>query len=161
MKTLAGVLVSLFLLSFAVVSEGAGEQGKGSPQKTKPDLAIRSFQIKELGKCEDGKPIVTFAVEVANLGSAASPRSTVEVKDQHSYSTGWGASVALDPIAPGASRTVLVPVIYQSIILHISSSGSHPFKAKVDPANAVPEIDKGNNESAVVNVDIGAICKKN
>ncbi len=72
----------------------------------KPDLVIRSFGLKEWGKCEPNHVIFTFQVTVANIGTAASPaipgKALVQAMDQHG--NGWGNGVPLNAIPREDSR---------------------------------------------------------
>jgi len=132
-------------------------------QPSKPDLVIRSFGLKEWGKCEPNHVIFTFQVTVANIGTAASPtivdRALVQAMDQHG--NGWGNGVMLNAIPPGGSQTVLIPVYYlKGDPGHITGAAPHPFKAIADPLKLVDELREDNNLSGVINVDPRGICRQ-
>ncbi|MCU0579674.1 MAG: hypothetical protein MUF69_09030, partial [Desulfobacterota bacterium] len=131
---------------------------KLQPARRMPDLTIRTFGLKEWGRCEPGKMMFQFQVDVANGGMAASPAGVkLEVKDQHGV--GWGNHAALGAIPPGGHQVVTVPISYFSgDPQHMKTANPHPFQAKVDPGNTQAEADEGNNESLVVRVDVGKLC---
>jgi len=132
--------------------------------QNKPDLIIRSFGLKEWGKCAPDNVIFTFQVTVANIGTAASPaiprKAMVQALDQHG--NGWGNGVELPAIPPGGSHTVLIPVYYlKGDPDHITNAAPHPFKAIVDPLRLVDELNEDNNESPnVINVDPRSLCRQ-
>lgn len=127
----------------------------------KPDLMVRSFGLKRWGSCAPNNAVITFQVTVANVGTVASPAVTdyalVQVMDQH---RNWGNGVMLGVIAPGATRTVEIPVYYlREDPAHMTGAAPHPFMAKVDPGNRVDESNEGNNQSATINVGAPAGCR--
>ncbi|HES59463.1 MAG TPA: hypothetical protein ENO18_03440 [Caldithrix sp.] len=130
--------------------------------QNKPDLVIRSFGLKEWGKCEPNNVIFTFRVTVANIGTATSPaipgKALVQAMDQHG--NGWGNGVPLPSIPPGRSHTVNIPVYYlKSDPGHITGAAPHPFKAIADPLNLIDELKEDNNDSSgAVNVDPKSLC---
>jgi len=136
---------------------------KAEAQK-KPDLVIRSFGLKEWGKCEPKQVIFTFQVTVANIGTAPSPaigdKALVQAMDQHG--NGWGNGVMLGAISPGGSQTVMIPVYYlMDDPAHVTGAAPHPFKAIADPLKLVDELNEGNNESSnVINVDPRDLCRQ-
>ncbi len=127
----------------------------------KPDLVIRSFGLKEWGKCEPNHVIFTFQVTVANIGTAASPaipgKALVQAMDQHG--NGWGNGVPLNAIPPGGQQTVVIPVYYlRDDPGHITGAAPHPFRAIADPLKLVDELREDNNMSGVINVDPRSLC---
>lgn len=136
---------------------------KAEAQK-KPDLVIRSFGLKEWGKCEPKHVLFTFQVTVANIGTAPSPaipdKALVQAMDQHG--NGWGNGVPLGAIPPGGSQTVMIPVYYlMDDPGHITGAAPHPFKAIADPLKLVDELREDNNESPnVINVDPRGLCRQ-
>lgn len=130
----------------------------------KPDLVIRSFGLRQWGKCEPKQVIFSFQVTVANIGTAPSPaipdKALVQAMDQHG--NGWGNGVPLNAIPPGGSQTVMIPVYYlMGDPAHITGAVPHPFKAIADPLNLVDEINEGNNQSPnVINVDPRDLCRQ-
>lgn len=132
-------------------------------QPKKPDLVIRSFGLKQWGKCQPNSMIFTFQVTVANIGTAVSPKITdkalVQAMDQHG--NGWGNGVMLNAIPPGGSQTVLIPVYYlKNDPGHITGAAPHPFRAIADPLKLVDELREDNNMSGVINVDPRGICNQ-
>jgi len=128
----------------------------------KPDLVIRSFGLKEWGKCEPNHVIFTFQVTVANIGSAPSPavpgKAMVQAMDQHG--NGWGNGVVLNAIPPGGHQTVVIPVYYlKNDPGHITGAAPHPFRAIADPLKLVDELREDNNLSGVINVDPRSLCR--
>jgi len=128
----------------------------------KPDLVIRSFGLKEWGKCEPNHVIFTFQVTVANIGSAPSPavpgKAMVQAMDQHG--NGWGNGVVLNAIPPGGHQTVVIPVYYlKNDPGHITGAAPHPFRAIADPLKFVDELREDNNLSGVINVDPRSLCR--
>ncbi len=129
-----------------------------------PDLVVRSFGLKEWGKCEPRQVIFTFQVTVANIGNAPSPvipdKALVQAMDQHG--NGWGNGVPLGAIPAGGSQTVLIPVYYlMDDPKHLVEAAPHPFKAIVDPLKLVKELKEDNNESPnVINVDPKDLCRQ-
>lgn len=129
--------------------------------RRKPDLVVRSFGLKRWGICAPHHPVLTFQVTVANIGNATSPAinnyALVQVMDQH---RNWGNGVKLGAIAPGAAKTVEVPVYYlQADPAHMTNAAPHPFRAKVDLGNRVAESNESNNQSAVIKVGAPKGCK--
>lgn len=128
---------------------------RAEPPK-KPDLVIRSFGLKEWGKCEPNHVIFAFQVTVANIGTAASPaipgKALVQAMDQHG--NGWGNGVPLNAIPPGGHQTVMIPVYYlKNDPGHITGVAPHPFRAIADPLKLVDELREDNKLSGVINVD--------
>lgn len=133
---------------------------RAEPPK-KPDLVIRSFGLKEWGKCEPNHVIFAFQVTVANIGTAASPaipgKALVQAMDQHG--NGWGNGVPLNAIPPGGHQTVMIPVYYlKNDPGHITGAAPHPFRAIADPLKLVDELREDNNLSGVINVDPRSLC---
>jgi len=128
------------------------------PIKRLPDLTIRTFGLKEWGRCEPRQMVFQFQIDVANHGGSASPAGVkLEVKDQHGV--GWGNQSALGAIPPGGHLVVTIPISYFSgDPHHMLTANPHPFQAKVDPGNALVESDEANNESPVVKVDVSKLC---
>lgn len=133
-------------------------QEKPLPAKRLPDLTIRTFGLREWGRCEPRQTVFQFQVDVVNEGGSASPHGIkLEVKDQHGV--GWGNQVALGAIPPGGHQVVTIPIPYFSgDPHHMLTANPHPFQAKVDPGNALVESDEANNESPVVKVDVSNLC---
>lgn len=134
----------------------------GAAAQNKPDLVIRSFGLKEWGKCEPNNVIFTFQVTVGNIGTAASPaipgKALVQAMDQHG--NGWGNGAMLPAIPPGGNHTVNIPVYYlNSDPDHITGAAPHPFKAIADPLNLIDELREDNNDSSgAINVDPKSLC---
>jgi len=115
----------------------------------KPDLVIRTFGLKQWGKCAPNNPVFTFEVTVGNIGKAPSPaipnKALVQAMDQHG--NGWGNGVVLGAIAPGGKQTVQIPVYYlQADPAHMTAKAPHPFQAIADPLGLVDEINEANNK---------------
>ncbi len=129
------------------------------PDEGKPDLVIRTFGLKEWGKCEPRHAVFTFEVTVANVGTVPSPAVTdfalVQARDTHTGINWENGVIIPDPIPPGGSKTVLIPLYYLiDNPTHMTAELPHPFKAFADPGNRVSEANEANNESPnVINVD--------
>lgn len=133
-----------------------------APLGGKADLVITSFGLKEWGKCEENQSVFKFQVVVKNAGNAPSPSlvNGVRVYDGHPGIV-WGNGEAIGPLSPGATQTVMVPIPYFLINrAHMITGSPHPFKAVVDPDNAVNKGKAGTNSSEAVNVDLSGICKQ-
>lgn len=129
-----------------------------SPKKL-PDLVVRKFGLRDWGRCAPKQMMFQFQADVANAGAADSPAGVrLEVEDRHGV--GWGNRIALGPIPAGGHQVVTIPIaFFAGAPPHLLSGNPHPFRAEVDPGNSLPESDETNNESAVIQVDVGGICK--
>lgn len=128
-------------------------------QKKLPDLIVRKFGLQNWGRCAPKQMMFQFQAVVANVGVADSPAGVrLAVEDRHGV--GWGNRVALGPIPAGGYQVVTVPIGYPAgAAPHLMSANPHPFRAKVDPDNSLPEAIESNNESVVIQVDVSGICK--
>ncbi len=141
----------------------------------KPDLVVRSFGLVSWsGICKRGKPVFTFQVTVANVGTAASPAGGLIVRDAEEHNVPgthprnffvWSGSSALGSLAPGASQTVLVEILSfdwgpkePGPARHMTEAAPHPFKAIIHLGQGVESNEK-NNESAVINVGAPGACR--
>jgi hypothetical protein len=110
-----------------------------------PDLVITQFGLTSWGTCAPGHTVFTFAMTVKNQGAASwTGESNVFVRDLKN--PGWFTSVALQPLQPGKSRVVNVPIEYFSQNPGFMSSGSpHPFQATVNDTHMPVESNYANN----------------
>jgi hypothetical protein len=110
-----------------------------------PDLVITQFGLQSWGTCAAGHTVFTFSVTVKNQGDASWTGSS-EVSAHDLKNTGWFTSVALLPIAPGASRVVTIPIVYFSQDPSFMSLGApHPFQAEVNSTRHPVESNYANN----------------
>ncbi len=109
-----------------------------------PDLVITQFGLSSWGKCVERQAAFTFTVTVKNQGDASwTGSSYVTAKDlKHSN---WFTTVAVQPIAPGASRTLSVPIDYAPDPQIMVPGQVHPFQATVNDAHMPVESDYANN----------------
>lgn len=139
-------------------------QLKNAPSRQeKPDLVVRSLSVRERGRCEPGRTVITFEVVVANMGKAPALVTTgspmvVRVIDKHN--NGWGGKTELkEQIPPGGSVTVAVQVaFFQSDPAHMAARVLHPFTAFVAPAGQMEGAHKDNNAPPPVNVSLWEYC---
>ncbi len=132
----------------AAVAQTAAPKPNPGHVRALPDLVITQFGLSSWGKkkCEPGQVMFNFTMTVKNQGHASwTGDSNVFARDLK-Y-PGWFTSVVLPPLAPGASRTVDLPIMYYQQNPGVMSSGSpHPFQATVNDAPHMPtESDYANN----------------
>ena len=131
---------------------------RGELFRNKPDLVVQAFGLLRWGSCRPGQTVFTFQVTVANVGTAASPRVLLNVKDQHHVN--WVAGVIVGALPPGRSQTVTVAIRYLGLPNnHMTLAAPHPFKAVIDPGMQVDESEEGNNDSSIINVGAPRNCQ--
>jgi hypothetical protein len=155
-KTRGNALLALAIPCVSAVLGGQAWAQRRPAAQAKPDLTIKSFLVVGGGKCEKGKPVLLFRVDVANIGRAPSPASfakaLVRVVDDKSPSWANGAFLAVIP-AQG-SQTVEVPLYLPPETGLLASTKVHPFRAIADPFWLVDEANEGNNASETMNVEL-------
>ena len=129
----------------AVTAQPMRQPGPGG-HKGVPDLVITQFGLSSWGKCAPKEVLFNLSMTVKNQGSASWTGSSNVFARDLKY-PGWFTSVVLAPIAPGASRTVNVPVFYYPNNPAIMTTGApHPFQATVNDAPHLPtESNYANN----------------
>lgn len=126
----------------------------------KPDLKITRVTWKLGLDCQPHKPVITFAVTLKNKGTRATPNITNKalVQALDARSTGWGNGAVVPPIAPGASRTVTIPVYYLKSNPGYMTSRIHRFRIKADPLKLVNEKNEANNGWRLIPIGFRHIC---
>lgn len=126
----------------------------------KPDLKITRVTWKLGADCRPHKPVITFAVTLKNRGTAATPNITNKalVQALDSRGTGWGNGAIVPPIAPGASKTVLIPVYYLKSNPAYMTSRVHKFRIKADPLKLVAEKNEANNGFRLIPMSFRFVC---
>lgn len=100
-----------------------------------PDLAITA---NDIGSVTNTDGSVTLTATVRNRGTA--PASNVQVQF-YEFGNDLGSPVVIDQIAPDGigSASITVPAM---------TDGDHLIRVAVDPAGAIAELDKTNNEAS-------------
>ncbi len=131
-------------LTFTCGAAGGGERAG------KPDLVITSFGLSSWGSCQPGQTVFTFSVGVKNQGNASwsGANPAVVVGDMHLPNPDdWGTGVGIDPLAPGETRQISVPIGYDAANpAHMTANAPHPFHATVNRNHVLVESDYANNE---------------
>lgn len=147
---------------------------RGELFRNKPDLVVQSFGLLSWGSCLPGQTVFTFQVTVANVGTAASAKAELMVRDHDDHNVpsevpglvfAWAVFAPVGPLAPGASQTVTVEIPYfegrpgeSGPPKHMTIGAPHPFKAVVHLGKG-DESNEENNESAVINVGAPRGCR--
>ena len=128
----------------------------------KPDLIIKSFELKRWGHCRPNKAVMFFKVKVKNIGNTPTPNITskalVQVMDKDG--SNWGNGAIMPKIYPGQTRSVVIPVYYlKSDPNHMKQNIIHRFRAIADPLKLVNEKNEGNNKSGILKVRTSHFCQ--
>jgi hypothetical protein len=136
----------------------AGADGRAN--RTPHEIGARPIvQEPESGECDlaiteahpidfrPGSVIIMFQIEISNRGRSSSPPAEVVVHDEERQVAG---TAMVEGLAPGESRGLEVVVEAPDMWWNTT----HNFIAEVDPEQAAPDENRGNNTFAMSNIVI-------
>jgi len=124
--------------AIAEIDEANNSSSSSFAAQTKADLNLRALSLSAVRA--KGGDLLTFTVQVANLGQAGAADVAVRfVVDGAQV----GAQRTIAQLAGGASAAVASDAWSAS-----HRDGQHTVQVLVDPANAVPESNEANNAAA-------------
>jgi len=138
--------------------------GHASAGGSLPDLVVRNFYRSATFDCVYGQPLYEFKATVKNIGTAPSAPALVQVLEDAPFTTmpqpQWGNGAMVGGLQPGESGVVTIRV-YPRQLTGTFPNGmtDHSFRARVDPANVIKEINDGNNATYPLSVFGYEYCK--